>query len=449
MIPLIILIQLRHNEMTIRRRIPLSILLTTYICSLWSCLAFKESDLDPNSPFSVLSLLSRLNANSLSISPQPGFYPAPVFIQFFFPSGSRVFYTLDGSVPTTASTEYRMPIHIWKVAGAPIHAKAFQGENEVADLKLTGTYSYPPLRTLSGFSLNANDDGSLGLGLNRNYANITVENDPIVIDTMTGLIWKKCSEELNPQDCSGTLGGLFFNDATNSCQALNEANGGLGYALETNWRLPTYTELLTLLDYQIESSSPAINMISFPNTAQDAYWTKTGVSFDSNLIYRIRFEGNRTINASVGSNQITRCVSEATNSRSVNYINHNNGIVTDTKTGLIWQKCSNDQDPNTCAGNTTLLTLTDAFNYCDGLNLGGRSDWRLPNAFESHSLFDLNASSAPTIDQVNFPNTMIDPYWTSTALNNFTAFLAYYNQASIDSFNIGSNVYNVRCVTGP
>jgi len=56
------------------------------------------------------------------------------------------------------------------------------------------------------------------------------------------------------------------------------------------------------------------------------------------------------------------------------------GCVIDNLTGLMWS-----QDIN-IAGETK--TWTAAINYCEGLSLGGYTDWRMPNKNEMKSLID-------------------------------------------------------------
>jgi len=80
----------------------------------------------------------------------------------------------------------------------------------------------------------------------------------------------------------------------------------------------------------------------------------------------------------------------------------NGSTVTDTRTGLVWQK----QDD----GNTR--TWDGALSYCEGLPLAGQNDWRLPNIKELESLTD-DSRYNPAIDPV-FTGTKLSHYWSST-----------------------------------
>ncbi|MCP4317954.1 MAG: DUF1566 domain-containing protein [Hyphomicrobiales bacterium] len=64
------------------------------------------------------------------------------------------------------------------------------------------------------------------------------------------------------------------------------------------------------------------------------------------------------------------------------YIDNRDGTITDAITGLKWQK----------AHNAERLSYYDAASVCANLNLGGKSDWRLPNIKELFSLSDYRGS---------------------------------------------------------
>ncbi len=79
-----------------------------------------------------------------------------------------------------------------------------------------------------------------------------------------------------------------------------------------------------------------------------------------------------------------------------------NGIVRDNATGLEWQQAE--------GGN---WTWGSALSYCEGLSLGGYSDWRLPNMNELESIVD-NTRVNPAINTAYFPNVYSASYWSST-----------------------------------
>jgi hypothetical protein len=83
--------------------------------------------------------------------------------------------------------------------------------------------------------------------------------------------------------------------------------------------------------------------------------------------------------------------------------------VTDTATGLMWQKLSVTDDD----GNVRAMTWEEALNYCETLELAGYDDWRLPNINELQSIVDYEKSWR-AIDTSIFELTPKSIYWSST-----------------------------------
>ena len=83
------------------------------------------------------------------------------------------------------------------------------------------------------------------------------------------------------------------------------------------------------------------------------------------------------------------------------YINNNDGTITDTITGLMWQKTDGGE-----------MTYEYAMLYCDTLTLGSYSNWRLPNAHESFSILNLQNNN-PALDVSIFTKTVAEYWWTS------------------------------------
>lgn len=95
------------------------------------------------------------------------------------------------------------------------------------------------------------------------------------------------------------------------------------------------------------------------------------------------------------------------------YSDNGDGTVTDKVTGLMWTK-----EP-AAAGRTWERALQD----CEGLDLAGYTDWRLPNINELHSLVRYDrGGSTPTIDPIFFfPKDQEWSYWSSSSLLAFPA----------------------------
>ena len=124
------------------------------------------------------------------------------------------------------------------------------------------------------------------------------------------------------------------------------------------------------------------------------------------------------------------------------YKRHDN-TVTDALSHLIWE--------DTPHVNTVSMKQAEAYDYCDGLSLGGYTDWRLPtlNELESLMLFD---DDNTTIQHPAFSFVRSDMFWTGTMVflsNPFGVFIE----------NTGGDIHSenalhphgpayVRCVRG-
>jgi hypothetical protein len=100
------------------------------------------------------------------------------------------------------------------------------------------------------------------------------------------------------------------------------------------------------------------------------------------------------------------------------FTDHGDGTISDTATGLMWDKCSWGQSANDCSGGAasphTWIAALGVAVTANGSSHKGYSDWRLPSRTELESLVKIDASS-PRIDGTAFPNT--PPawfFWSST-----------------------------------
>ena len=112
------------------------------------------------------------------------------------------------------------------------------------------------------------------------------------------------------------------------------------------------------------------------------------------------------------------------------FTDNGNGTVSDNATGLMWQ-----QDTARDGGNYDAMTWEEALAYCEALNLGGLTDWRLPTIKELRSLVDYGEYN-PAINKTFFPNTVSSYYWSSTTSADRTAsawsVFFYYGYGSWD-----------------
>lgn len=95
--------------------------------------------------------------------------------------------------------------------------------------------------------------------------------------------------------------------------------------------------------------------------------------------------------------------------------------VTDSKTGLIWRRCSEGQtwSGGTCTG--TAATYTHEQALVQAQSQAGTAGWRLPNVKELSSIVN-KALVNPAIDSTAFPVTPSEWYWSSTPYAGYSGY---------------------------
>jgi hypothetical protein len=82
------------------------------------------------------------------------------------------------------------------------------------------------------------------------------------------------------------------------------------------------------------------------------------------------------------------------------FVDNGDGTVTDTCTGLSWQKATADVNGDgTVSTRGDEVAWLDALAYCDGLSFAGHEDWRLPDVRELQSIADYGRSQ-PALDPI-------------------------------------------------
>ena len=112
-------------------------------------------------------------------------------------------------------------------------------------------------------------------------------------------------------------------------------------------------------------------------------------------------------------------------------------IVIDYVTNLEWQ--DNKELKN------IRKNWNDAKEYCDKLELGGFTDWRLPTREELYSIIDF--SRVNSAYSAIFANSSSDYYWTSTTSlkDNAKAWVVYFYNGML-SLEDKDSAVNIRCV---
>jgi hypothetical protein len=279
----------------------------------------------------------------------------------------------------------------------------------------------------------------------------------MVRDNVTGLTWELktkmdgVKDYSNPHDTDNTYTWYDSNPATNGGYAGTPGNGtdtedfikALNdelYGGKSDWRLPTVKELTYIVNYGIPYPGPTINPDFFPNTQQSFYWSSIshanykiyawGVPFDYGYdgYYNFNKDHNYYVRA-VRGGQSGPLFTE--------YSDNSDGTVTDKVTDLMWQQ----------AGSSSNLTWEQSLAYCENLNLGGYTDWRLPTIKELRSLVDFSRYS-PSINTTFFPDTQTF-YCSSTTYtkDTYNAWGVYFNDG-YDGYGSKVNGGYVRAVRG-
>lgn len=99
----------------------------------------------------------------------------------------------------------------------------------------------------------------------------------------------------------------------------------------------------------------------------------------------------------------------------VGLVDNADGTVSDSATGLMWMKCSVGQtfSNNSCIGDATELNWQQALVFAHGYQFANLDGWRLPNIKELATITERQCVR-PAINEVLFPNTPSDDFWSST-----------------------------------
>ncbi|WP_303852643.1 putative Ig domain-containing protein [Seleniivibrio woodruffii] len=206
--------------------------------------------------------------------------------------------------------------------------------------------------------LASGQDGAYQAGATADFTRDDATN--IVTDNLNGLMWQ--------DDAAAATDVFDVNLAVLQCSGMT--SGGF-----SDWRLPTIEELETIVDYG--GAAPWIYPV-FQNTANAKYITNT---VDAGYAPSNWFVDFSTGTSSTDYNWYIynfRCVRGASKP-AADYVRDNTKeVVSDKRTGLMWQDD---------ASNSNLL-WADALTYCENSELGGYSDWRLPNRRDLLSIME-------------------------------------------------------------
>ena len=326
---------------------------------------------------------------------------------------------------------------------------------------------------------NSSDDGHAGFSFTRlnssDGSSYTgdgyYDNSPwfCLRDNITGLIWEvKALTDTDDIRDTGTkytwyngtgidgFNGTAGDDTNFNTEELITKVNSLALCGQTNWRLPTASELLSITNYSaaVNDSTAAVDSDYFANMQGEGayYWTSTLNSYanadgdNNNSSYPIWMYSNGKLesNSTTGPSNIAQhaILVSSTATSEDDYLNDwsddryqtneddngdEDGTVTDTRTGLMWMRCVYDSTNSSWGGSNCTdpsggtATFYDAFGEADTANSGtnnlGHTDWRLPNIQELYSLLDHAAGDNSTTARINataFPNARASSFWSST-----------------------------------
>lgn len=246
----------------------------------------------------------------------------------------------------------------------------------------------------------------------------------VVHDDVTGLDWEQVD----------TLLTGMWDDAVTYCTDLDL--GG-----QTDWRLPTARELITLLDYgraDENATVPSLDTTFFPSPSRNGYWSSSGYN---SYYWVIDFWGGSPqieLDTNYSVTYAVRCVRG--DPQVGGDLRFGIGTWIDRKSGLEWQAVSQPED-----------TLYAALAACEGLTLNSRDDWRVPSAKELETIVNRDTDQEPATYQqlVNDVSTASRTYWTSTPNLVSWGFWTINFMAGNMGGNYVSSDYWYRCVRGP
>ena len=135
-----------------------------------------------------------------------------------------------------------------------------------------------------------NGSGDVAAGA-PNIQSYTAHGDGTVTDNVTGLTWQQSTPKST----------YAWSDAIAYCSTVTLGNLG-------DWRLPSVIELVSIVDYDVASPTPSIDITAFPKTPADIFWSSTLVAGAPSEAWYVNFSYGYAISTDVSEINHVRCV---------------------------------------------------------------------------------------------------------------------------------------------
>jgi len=331
-----------------------------------------------------------------------------------------------------------MGLALTLVAGSPAHAKRGLNDTGMAQcLKPTGQLSHRCAGTGQDGAFGrdathrADTDGRLGFSFIKVCHSGEVAGQgrcsPSAVmgagaddwgctrDKVTGLTW-----ELKTDDGGDRDADLFYTDtlaqqADDASAYVNLVNGR-GLCGATDWRLPSTMELQSLADLGLPGNGGgiAIDTRWFPNQRPYPHWSGDGFPYLPTYAWLVDL-GNGNVSFQGRTSPWSVMLVRGAKLGGAKRFVPNGAEVTDTLTGMVWQRCPVGQawSGSACTGTATWLDWQGAMAAAQTAANDSGLPWRLPNLKEVNSLAD-RTQFAPSLDRVVFPWPQSLGLWSST-----------------------------------
>ncbi len=277
-----------------------------------------------------------------------------------------------------------------------------------------------------------------------------------VYDAVTGLTWQK-SPDTNGDGVIGPTDKMTWS----GCQAYPAVLNVAEFGSYSDWRLPTIKEQYSLIlftgidpsgytgdpsslvpfidtdhfDFAYGDESAGERIIDSQYASSNIY---AGSSGPMQLLFGVNFADGRIKGYGMmmpGGREKTffvMCVRDNTSYGINDFVDNNDGTITDSATGLMWEQDDSGVDAPDGLNWEEALARVEMLNTAEHL---GHSDWRLPNVKELQSILDYGRSPETT------SSAAIDPLFNATSITNEAgqADYPYYWSSTTHAHFMGGN----------